>query len=93
MSTLNNMNCVVGIEEKTEETCNGKIFLNCLLEGSRKPSDLDDLADFIECKAGKDYSNWLRDRRRYRKWKSEKLAVLRWEKRKTTWKFEKRKIS
>lgn len=88
-SILNNMDCVVGIEEKTEETCNGKIFLNCLLEGSKEPSDLDDLAGFIECKEGKDYSNWLRDRKRYRKWKCAKMAVLRWEKKKTIWKFVK----
>lgn len=81
------MDYVVGIEEKTEETSNGKIFLNCLLEGSQKPSDLDDLADFIECKEGKDYTRWLSDRKRYRKWKCGKMAVLRWEKKKTTWKF------
>ncbi|KAG5544441.1 hypothetical protein RHGRI_017012 [Rhododendron griersonianum] len=82
-STRKSTQCVVGIEEETEETCNGKIFLKCRLENRGKPSDFDDLADFIECKRGKDYTGWLKDRQRYRKWKCEKMAVLRWKKRKT----------
>ncbi|XP_059630939.1 uncharacterized protein LOC132273862 isoform X2 [Cornus florida] len=84
-SFANHMECVVGIEEETEETCNGEIFLNCILECPKKSSDIDDLTDFIECKQGKDYSGWLKDRQRYRKWKSEKMAVLRWQKKKKTW--------
>jgi len=82
-STRKNTQRVVGIEEETEETCNGKIFLKCRLENRGKPSDFDDLADFIECKRGKDYNGWLKDRQKYRKWKCEKMAVLRWKKRKT----------
>uniref|UniRef100_A0A7N0UAY1 DUF7812 domain-containing protein n=2 Tax=Kalanchoe fedtschenkoi TaxID=63787 RepID=A0A7N0UAY1_KALFE len=68
-----------------EETCSGKIYLNCVFENSSKPSDVEDLSDFIECKRGKNYSKWLKEREKYRKWRVQKLAVLRWEKRKKTW--------
>ncbi|CAM8886555.1 unnamed protein product [Rhodiola kirilowii] len=68
-----------------EETCTGEMYLNCVFENSEKPSDVDDLSDFIECKPGKDYSEWLKVREKYRKWKVQKMAVLRWEKRKQTW--------
>ena len=79
----------VGIEEETEESCNGKVFLNCILTNpsGSNTHDCDDLAEFIECKQGKDYSSWLKDRERYRQWKSQKVAVLRWKKRKRTWKL------
>ncbi|XAR57459.1 hypothetical protein NMG60_11025612 [Bertholletia excelsa] len=90
-STVNNLQYVVGIEEETEETCNGKIFLDCILENSQNTSDFDDLTDFIECKKGKDYSDWLKDREKYRKWKCEKKAVLRWKMKKRTWRFRKGK--
>ncbi|GFZ09752.1 hypothetical protein Acr_21g0003510 [Actinidia rufa] len=73
----NNMQCVVGLEEETEETSDGKIFLKCMLENQGEPFDFDDLAAFIECKRGKDYSGWLKDWQRYRKWKCAKMAVLR----------------
>jgi hypothetical protein len=79
-----------GTEEETVETCNGEIFLNYILEDSTGLSDYDDLADFIECKQGKDYGGWLKDRQRYRKWKCQKRAVLRWKKKRETWKFMKR---
>ncbi|TXG53425.1 hypothetical protein EZV62_022594 [Acer yangbiense] len=62
--------------------CNGEIFLKCVLIGSEKSSDLDDLADFIECKQSKDYSVWLKDREKFRMWKTQRLAVVRWEKHK-----------
>lgn len=91
VSILNQMKeSIDGTEEETVETCNGKIFLNCLLEDSRKLSDYDDLADFIECKRGKDYSGWLKDRQRYRNRRSQKMAVLRWKKKIKTLKFIKR---
>ncbi|XP_010032568.2 uncharacterized protein LOC104422051 [Eucalyptus grandis] len=82
------------MEESTEETCNGEIFLKCLLEeGSKKSCDYDDLVDFIELKKGKDYNGWLRNRAKYRKRKSERMAVLRWKKRKMTWRMMKGKKS
>ncbi|KAA8538662.1 hypothetical protein F0562_028270 [Nyssa sinensis] len=90
-SIASNMERVVGIEEETDETCNGEIFLNCILECPNQSPDIDDLADFIECKQGKDYSGWLKDRQKYRKWKYEKMAVLRWEKKRKTWKYMKGK--
>ena len=61
-----------------EEGCNGKIFLDCLFKGSRHSSDdYADLVDFIECEKGKDYSSYLRNRDRHRKWKYAKRASLR----------------
>ncbi|CAI9755953.1 unnamed protein product [Fraxinus pennsylvanica] len=87
------MEGAIGLEEETEETSNGKIFFKCLLKEGEKMSDFDDLADFVECKQGKDYSNWLRNRYRYRKWKCEKMAVLKWKKKKKTWRtFKGKKI-
>ncbi|XP_038891042.1 uncharacterized protein LOC120080460 [Benincasa hispida] len=67
--------------EKAEETCSGEVFLKCLGSSSH-----DDIADFVECKRGKDYLQWMKNRTKYRKWKSHKLAVLRWKKRKKIWK-------
>ncbi|XP_044462564.1 uncharacterized protein LOC123193586 isoform X2 [Mangifera indica] len=67
----------LAIEEETVEACNGEAFLKCLLEDSQRLSDLDDLVDFIECKRGKDYNVWLKDRQRFRKWKSERNAVYK----------------
>ncbi|KAK9270531.1 hypothetical protein L1049_026112 [Liquidambar formosana] len=92
-SYLDSVKECVGVEEQTEESCNGKIFLKCILEGSEKPPDFDDLSNFVECKRGKDYSCWLKDRQRFRKWKCEKMAVLRWQKWKKTWRsMKKRKV-
>lgn len=71
-------------EEETEETSNGEIFLKCLLKPDQNVPDFDDLASFIECKHGKDYSDWLKNREKYRKWRSEKMAVLKWKKKKKT---------
>ncbi|XP_056175994.1 uncharacterized protein LOC115674074 isoform X2 [Syzygium oleosum] len=81
------------VEESTEETCNGEIFLKCLLEGSKKSCDYGDLVDFIELKKGKDYIGWLRNRVKYRRRKSERMAVLRWKKKKMTWRMTKGKKS
>lgn len=87
------MEGAIGLEEETEETSNGEIFFKCLLKEGEKMSDFDDLADFVEFKRGKDYSNWLSNRYRYRKWKCEKMAVLKWKKKKKTWRtFKGKKI-
>ena len=92
VSILNQMKeSIDGTEEETVETCNGKIFLNCVLDDSQNLSDYDDLADFIECKQGKDYNGWLKDRQRYRNWRSQKLAVLRWKKKIKTLKLIRKK--
>ncbi|TYK00422.1 uncharacterized protein E5676_scaffold169G00230 [Cucumis melo var. makuwa] len=72
--------------EEAEETWSGEIFLKCLGSSSH-----DDIVDFVECKRGKDYSQWMKNRQKYRKWKSHKLAVLRWKKKKHIWKCIKTK--
>lgn len=77
------------IAEEMEETINGKIFLKCRLQAGEVP-DFDDLADFIECKKGKDYSSWLKHRQEYRKLKCDKMALLRWKRKKKSWKVMKR---
>ncbi|KAL8485922.1 hypothetical protein ACS0TY_027998 [Phlomoides rotata] len=82
--SASNMEAAECLEEETEETINGEIFLKCMLKMD-DVSKFDDLVDFVECEQGKDYSSWLKNRQRYRKRKSEKLAVLRWEKKKKTW--------
>ncbi|XP_061337545.1 uncharacterized protein LOC133284528 isoform X1 [Gastrolobium bilobum] len=74
------------LEDKTEETCNGEIFLNCILEGSKDLPDYAELADFIECEKGKNYSNWLTGRQKNRKWRYEKMIELRKIKKETIWK-------
>ncbi|XP_022718262.1 uncharacterized protein LOC111276751 isoform X1 [Durio zibethinus] len=84
---VNHVDSALSIEENTGETCNGEIFLRCMLEGTENSSDVADLADFVECKQGKDYSDWLRGRRKFRRWKSEKMANIRWQKRRI---FQKR---
>ncbi|GMJ14809.1 hypothetical protein like AT4G27510 [Hibiscus trionum] len=80
---LNHVESALTIEESAGETCNGEIFLRCVLPDSKDSSAVADLADFIECKQGKDYSEWLKDREKFRRWKSEKLANIRWKKRRT----------
>ncbi|XP_039024572.1 uncharacterized protein LOC120157536 [Hibiscus syriacus] len=77
----NHVESALSIEETTGETCNGEIFLRCVLQGSLDSSAVADLADFIECKQGKDYSEWLKNREKLRRWKSEKLENFRWKKR------------
>ncbi|KAJ4849398.1 hypothetical protein Tsubulata_024483 [Turnera subulata] len=73
------------------ETCNGEIFFQCVevVEGecSRRSSGTDDLFDFVECKRGKDYAGWLRDRQRFRQWKCAKRAIFRWKKKKLRWNY------
>ncbi|KAF7822435.1 uncharacterized protein G2W53_027890 [Senna tora] len=75
LSTVNILNYCSSSD--SEETCNGKIFLDCILGGSKRSSDYADLADFIECKKRKDYHRWLKDREKYRGWRQEKVANLR----------------
>ena len=54
------------IEENKGETCNGEVLLMCILEGSQNSSTVADLTNFIECKQGKDYYDWLRGREIFR---------------------------
>ncbi|KAK9099750.1 hypothetical protein Scep_023180 [Stephania cephalantha] len=68
-----------------DSTCNGEAFISLLQEGNAMPSDLDELADFIVCKQGKDYSSWLKDRERFRQWKGSKKASFRKQRRKRFW--------
>ncbi|KAG8378463.1 hypothetical protein BUALT_Bualt08G0139800 [Buddleja alternifolia] len=89
IANASHMKDVVGLEEETEETSNGEIFFKCMLkmgENTKNNSNFDDLVSFVECKPGKDYSAWLRNRQRYRKWKGEKMAVFRWKRKKKIWK-------
>lgn len=72
---LNDMESSISIEEDPGEVCNGEIFLKCIRDSSQSSSDIDDLADFIECKPGKDYSAWLNNRKYFRIWKSGRKAV------------------
>ncbi|WCJ35885.1 hypothetical protein M5689_017112 [Euphorbia peplus] len=62
------------------ETCNGQTYLECVLKNSK--ADIDDLADFVECKEGKDYPGWLKEAANYRGLKYEKMAILRWKRKK-----------
>lgn len=82
--SASNMEAAACLEEETEETTNGEIFLKCILKMD-DASKFDDLVDFVECEQGKDYSSWLKNRQKYRKRRSERLAVLRWERKKKTW--------
>ncbi|CAA0396692.1 unnamed protein product [Arabidopsis thaliana] len=75
----------VGVEE---ETCNGERFLWCMAgKGNVTKTDVDELADFIACDPGKDYSDWLKGRERFRnqRWKSDKIAKERWNKKQKAW--------
>lgn len=72
LSNPGNLNAVATVGN-TKKTCDGVKYLRCIGENS----SVDDLADFIECKEGKDYSAWLKNRDKYRKWIHEKQAALR----------------
>lgn len=61
------------------KSCTGEIFLKCLPGFRKNHSDWDDLADFIECKRGKDYSAWLEKRARFRKWKYRRMSSIKHE--------------
>ncbi|KAF5732801.1 hypothetical protein HS088_TW17G00333 [Tripterygium wilfordii] len=79
------------IEEESDKSCNGESFLRCRLEGLQKLSDVSDLADFIKCQSGKDYSLWLKNREKFRQWKLERVQGLRRKKKKSVWKYLKGK--
>ncbi|KAL3845643.1 hypothetical protein ACJIZ3_003046 [Penstemon smallii] len=86
MKTLSSqMEPVVAFEEETEETSNGEIFFNCITKMGQNPSNFDDLVGFVECNEEKDFSDWLNKRKKFRKRKLEKMAVLRWERKKKSW--------
>lgn len=72
------------VEDGTEEICNGELFLDCILP--KKVSDYAELADFLECTKGKDYSNWLNNRQKYRKWKYQRIIDSRKTKKEKVWK-------
>ncbi|KAL8133208.1 hypothetical protein AgCh_008607 [Apium graveolens] len=77
----------VGNNRNTAKTCDGVNYLRCI--GVKSPDD--DLADFIECKEGKDYSAWLKDRDKNRKRKYARQAVLIQKKKKNALKLAKGK--
>lgn len=52
------------------------MFLNCILGDPKKLSDYDELADFLECKTGKNYSKWLNRREIYRDKRHQKKLKL-----------------
>ncbi|TXG67361.1 hypothetical protein EZV62_008636 [Acer yangbiense] len=79
-SILNDGKSDIDREEEIGKSCNGEIFLKCVLKGPEKSVDLDDLADFIVCDPSKDYSAWLKDREKFRMRRNQRLRVSRVEK-------------
>ncbi|KAL7603522.1 hypothetical protein Lser_V15G19150 [Lactuca serriola] len=71
--------------DSIEETCSGEMYLKTRLLGSGNVTDFDDLADFVECKKGKDYVGWLKDRDKFRKRKITKRVKRMWDKKKQAW--------
>ncbi|XP_002530558.2 uncharacterized protein LOC8269754 [Ricinus communis] len=82
---LNGLDSAVTVASNTEEICNGEMFLKCILGKNSKEPDFDDLADFVACKPGKDYSDWLKGREKLRQRKYKKMIKLRWKKKKSAW--------
>lgn len=76
------MGCVT---TSTVETCSGESYLKTRLKGSGSVTDFDDLTDFVECKKGKDYADWLKGRDKFREQKLKKMVKRRWEKKKQAW--------
>ncbi|XP_010433355.1 PREDICTED: uncharacterized protein LOC104717483 [Camelina sativa] len=77
-----------------EESCNGENFLWCMAGKDKlKKSDVEELADFIVCEPGKDYSDWLKGRERFRKQRWNKIFPQRWNKKQKAWRENKRKVS
>lgn len=79
-----------------EESCNGERFLWCMAgEDNLRKTDVEELADFIACEPGKDYSDWLKGRERFRKqrWKWDKIALQRWNKKQRAWRESKGRVS
>ncbi|KAJ9567508.1 hypothetical protein OSB04_003474 [Centaurea solstitialis] len=71
--------------ECVKETCRGEVYLKMRLQGSCGVDDFDDLADFVECKKGKDYADWLKSRDKFREKKLSRAVKRRWEKKKQAW--------
>jgi hypothetical protein len=63
--------CSLGTPQKRKS---GQAFLECHPEYS---PDWDDLMDFVECEEGKDYSNTLKQQRKFKKFKYEKWRSMR----------------
>ncbi|GMH21742.1 hypothetical protein Nepgr_023584 [Nepenthes gracilis] len=97
---------VIGMEEESQETCNGEVFLRCMVGEEEDDMEIHPEEsiesswnlvyspqgglDMSERKRKKIILPWLRDRERYRKWKHEKIAILRWEKKTaSTWTWTK----
>ncbi|KAI3995236.1 hypothetical protein MKX01_032038 [Papaver californicum] len=56
-------------ETRSNYTCRGDKYLKCKeVLGKNRPPDYDELADFVECKKGKDYSKWQKDKKKHRKY-------------------------
>ncbi|CAN6455614.1 unnamed protein product [Victoria cruziana] len=67
-------------DEDGDKACNGEAFIQPILgmeEKGKRPSDYEELADFIVCKHGKDYKSWLNSRKIFRWWSYEKAAMGR----------------
>ncbi|KAK7391605.1 hypothetical protein VNO78_20022 [Psophocarpus tetragonolobus] len=79
------------VKDGTEKTCNGEMYLNCILKNPQNLSDYDELVDFLECKTGKNYFKWLNGREIYRKRMYQKKIDLRKKKKDTFWKSSKSK--
>lgn len=65
----------------TKETCSGEAYLKT----RNVTSDIDDLADFIECQKDKDYASWIKGRDKFRGRKLAKRVKRMWEKKKQAW--------
>ncbi|KAI3995408.1 hypothetical protein MKX01_025618 [Papaver californicum] len=69
--------------EDSRTTCKGDEYLNCKeVLGKKRPRDYDELADFVECKRGKNYSKWHKHKDKHRKYLRDKKAGDRKERRK-----------
>ena len=84
-SDQNGLDSAVIIANNSVRTCNGEIYLKCLLGKHSKVSDFDELADFIVCEPEKDYSEWLKNKEKFRRRKYEKMFKFRRKKRKLAW--------
>ncbi|KAK8964619.1 hypothetical protein KSP40_PGU000734 [Platanthera guangdongensis] len=59
----------------------GERFTKCIPNFHKNPTEWNDLIDFIECDPEKDYLQWLSNRKKFNKWKQEKIAFLKLRKR------------
>lgn len=63
--------------DNNSNTCSGEKFLKCLPDFEENHSDFEDLADFIECTPGKNYSAYIKKRTMFRKWKFSKISAIK----------------